>query len=136
MHLLFQVSISFIFKTNLLVFILKCFIGVVSTVVSDSPFKIFIGGLPNYLNDDQVCFQINFIKNNFINNLAFQKLNIIIFVNIINLIQKTIGLGPVSWMTTAYQELICLDFELFIFFKFQYPLPSLGLTITSHAYLF
>ena len=27
--------------------------GVVSTVVSDSPFKIFIGGLPNYLNDDQ-----------------------------------------------------------------------------------
>lgn len=28
--------------------------GVVSTVVSDSPFKVFIGGLPNYLNDDQV----------------------------------------------------------------------------------
>lgn len=28
--------------------------GVVSTVVSDSPFKIFIGGLPNYLTDDQV----------------------------------------------------------------------------------
>jgi hypothetical protein len=23
-------------------------------VVADSPFKIFIGGLPNYLNDDQV----------------------------------------------------------------------------------
>ncbi|XP_078610632.1 splicing factor U2AF 50 kDa subunit-like isoform X10 [Branchiostoma floridae x Branchiostoma japonicum] len=28
--------------------------GVVSTVVQDSPHKIFIGGLPNYLNDDQV----------------------------------------------------------------------------------
>ncbi|CAF3731926.1 unnamed protein product [Rotaria sp. Silwood1] len=28
--------------------------GLVSTVVADSPFKIFIGGLPNYLNDDQV----------------------------------------------------------------------------------
>ncbi|XP_063961301.1 splicing factor U2AF 50 kDa subunit-like isoform X2 [Lytechinus pictus] len=28
--------------------------GVVSTVVQDSPNKIFIGGLPNYLNDDQV----------------------------------------------------------------------------------
>ncbi|CAF1486188.1 unnamed protein product [Adineta steineri] len=28
--------------------------GVISTVVTDSPFKIFIGGLPNYLNDDQV----------------------------------------------------------------------------------
>ncbi|CAF4093953.1 unnamed protein product [Rotaria sp. Silwood2] len=28
--------------------------GVVSTVVADSPFKIFIGGLPNYLTDDQV----------------------------------------------------------------------------------
>ena len=28
--------------------------GVVSTVVQDSPHKIFIGGLPNYLNEDQV----------------------------------------------------------------------------------
>ncbi|CAF3066464.1 unnamed protein product [Rotaria sp. Silwood2] len=28
--------------------------GLVSTVVADSPFKIFLGGLPNYLNDDQV----------------------------------------------------------------------------------
>ncbi|WAQ96896.1 U2AF2-like protein [Mya arenaria] len=28
--------------------------GVVSTVVQDSPNKIFIGGLPNYLNEDQV----------------------------------------------------------------------------------
>ena len=30
-------------------------LGVVSTVVQDSPNKIFIGGLPNYLNEDQVC---------------------------------------------------------------------------------
>lgn len=29
-------------------------LGVVSTVVPDSPHKIFIGGLPNYLNEDQV----------------------------------------------------------------------------------
>ena len=28
--------------------------GVISTFVADSPFKIFIGGLPNYLNEDQV----------------------------------------------------------------------------------
>jgi splicing factor U2AF subunit len=28
--------------------------GVISTVVADSPHKIFIGGLPNYLNEDQV----------------------------------------------------------------------------------
>ncbi|XP_054616262.1 splicing factor U2AF 65 kDa subunit-like [Dunckerocampus dactyliophorus] len=28
--------------------------GVVSTVVPDSPHKLFVGGLPNYLNDDQV----------------------------------------------------------------------------------
>jgi len=28
--------------------------GVVSTVVSDSPFKLFVGGLPNYLNEEQV----------------------------------------------------------------------------------
>jgi hypothetical protein len=27
----------------------------VSTVVPDSPHKVFIGGLPNYLNEDQVC---------------------------------------------------------------------------------
>ncbi|CAF0910777.1 unnamed protein product [Rotaria sordida] len=27
--------------------------GVISTVVADSPFKIFLGGLPNYLTDDQ-----------------------------------------------------------------------------------
>uniref|UniRef100_A0A1I8IIN5 Splicing factor U2AF subunit n=1 Tax=Macrostomum lignano TaxID=282301 RepID=A0A1I8IIN5_9PLAT len=28
--------------------------GVVSTVVSDSPHKMFVGGLPNYLHEDQV----------------------------------------------------------------------------------
>lgn len=28
--------------------------GVVSTIVADSPHKIFIGGLPNYLSEDQV----------------------------------------------------------------------------------
>ena len=28
--------------------------GVVSTVVPDSANKVFLGGLPNYLNDDQV----------------------------------------------------------------------------------
>ncbi|CAF4706298.1 unnamed protein product [Rotaria sp. Silwood1] len=31
--------------------------GVISTVVADSPFKIFIGGLPNYLTDDQISKQ-------------------------------------------------------------------------------
>lgn len=31
-----------------------CIPGVVSTIVGDSPFKIFIGGLPTYLNEDQV----------------------------------------------------------------------------------
>ena len=29
-------------------------LGVISTVVKDTPHKIFIGGLPNYLTDDQV----------------------------------------------------------------------------------
>jgi len=28
--------------------------GVVSTIVKDTPYKIFIGGLPNYLTDDQI----------------------------------------------------------------------------------
>ena len=32
--------------------------GVVSTVVPDGPWKIFCGGLPTYLNDDQVCISI------------------------------------------------------------------------------
>lgn len=32
--------------------------GVVSTVVPDSAHKLFIGGLPNYLNDDQVSLGI------------------------------------------------------------------------------
>lgn len=31
----------------------------VSTVVQDSPNKIFIGGLPNYLNEDQVCILVS-----------------------------------------------------------------------------
>ena len=29
--------------------------GVVSTVVADGPYKVFCGGLPTYLTDDQVC---------------------------------------------------------------------------------
>ena len=29
---------------------------VVSTIVPDTPHKLFIGGLPNYLNEDQVSF--------------------------------------------------------------------------------
>lgn len=33
-------------------------LGVISTVVPDSPHKIFIGGLPNYLNEDQVSFLV------------------------------------------------------------------------------
>jgi len=36
--------------------------GLVSTVVADSPFKIFIGGLPNYLTDDQVRFSSTGMK--------------------------------------------------------------------------
>lgn len=34
------------------------FLGVISTVVPDSPHKIFIGGLPAYLNEDQVTMSI------------------------------------------------------------------------------
>ena len=35
-------------------FLYKAITGVVSTVVPDSPHKVFLGGLPNYLNEDQV----------------------------------------------------------------------------------
>jgi hypothetical protein len=37
--------------------------------VADSPFKIFIGGLPNYLNDDQVRFlfsNLDYLENHII----------------------------------------------------------------------
>lgn len=37
--------------------------GVISTVVPDSPHKIFIGGLPNYLNEDQVCLRLSGSEN-------------------------------------------------------------------------
>ncbi len=40
--------------------------GVISTIVGDSPFKIFIGGLPNYLTDDQVIFKFNLIYYKFL----------------------------------------------------------------------
>lgn len=58
-------------------------LGVISTVVPDSPHKIFIGGLPNYLNEDQVCFSNraglrkiifeNIFYNNKLNVCLFQK---------------------------------------------------------------
>lgn len=57
-------------------------LGVISTVVPDSPHKIFIGGLPNYLNEDQVCLSnragyvekiIKFFYNNKLNVCLFQK---------------------------------------------------------------
>lgn len=35
--------------------------GVISTVVPDSPHKIFIGGLPNYLNEEQVSAPIRWM---------------------------------------------------------------------------
>lgn len=38
-------------------------LGVISTVVPDSPHKIFIGGLPNYLNEDQVCQPRSVLEN-------------------------------------------------------------------------
>ena len=41
------------------------FVGVVSTVVQDSPNKIFLGGLPNYLNEDQVRIKL-FISTQFL----------------------------------------------------------------------
>lgn len=36
--------------------------GVISTVVPDSPHKIFIGGLPNYLNEDQVSVSCELLE--------------------------------------------------------------------------
>jgi len=50
--------------------------GVVSTVVLDSAHKIFIGGLPNYLNEDQVTtyFWCHSQKSNF--KMLFLLLNI------------------------------------------------------------
>ena len=35
--------------------------GVVSTVVPDGPWKIFCGGLPTYLTDDQVLLNLRLV---------------------------------------------------------------------------
>ena len=31
-----------------------CIVGIVSTIVQDTPHKVFVGCIPNYLNEDQV----------------------------------------------------------------------------------
>jgi splicing factor U2AF subunit len=55
------------FGRKILFFLIKSLnLGVVSTVVADSPFKIFIGGLPNYLNDDQVSEIIGYLSDLFL----------------------------------------------------------------------
>lgn len=53
--------------------------GVISTVVPDSPHKIFIGGLPNYLNEDQVCALIGYFV---------QKLYEIAMINLFTVIKS------------------------------------------------
>lgn len=49
----FWIDNVYLYIRNLLFSVAPC-VGVISTVVPDSPHKIFIGGLPNYLNEDQV----------------------------------------------------------------------------------
>lgn len=39
--------------------------GIISTIVGDSPNKVFVGGLPNYLNDDQVSWLISIFQDLF-----------------------------------------------------------------------
>ena len=36
--------------------------GVISTVVPDGPHKVFCGGLPTYLNDDQVSLMCTLVS--------------------------------------------------------------------------
>lgn len=50
----FLVDVGKLLCIGIEVFIHFLSLGVVSTVVPDSAHKLFIGGLPNYLNDDQV----------------------------------------------------------------------------------
>jgi hypothetical protein len=59
---MYQVS----FEEKLLFLIQFSSLGVISTVVADSPFKIFIGGLPNYLTDDQVSEVICYLSEVFV----------------------------------------------------------------------
>lgn len=70
--------------------------GVISTVVPDSPHKIFIGGLPNYLNEDQVSYHcasmyVHIYKKTFIMDL--QILVCQIFFIKISYVVKWIGIG-------------------------------------------
>lgn len=48
-----HVVFGYVYSVKLISFLFAS-AGVISTVVPDSPHKIFIGGLPNYLNEDQV----------------------------------------------------------------------------------
>lgn len=50
---MFQVWILSIINTNLLLIVRVFYNNLI--IITDSPHKIFIGGLPNYLNEDQVC---------------------------------------------------------------------------------
>lgn len=52
--LFIKTRFAIIYGLNSFFFLPPSGVGVVSTVVPDSPHKLFIGGLPNYLNDDQV----------------------------------------------------------------------------------
>lgn len=58
---IFYVNLLLMFNTsNNILKNLSVSTGVISTVVPDSPHKIFIGGLPNYLNDEQVSKFVNY----------------------------------------------------------------------------
>lgn len=82
--------------------LLSLFSGVVSTVVPDSPHKLFIGGLPNYLNDDQVHF-----------NLASPSMNQL--------------LGPkVSWLCTLAKSIPFTYCPFKIVFVRIYPICMCG----------
>lgn len=57
--------------------------GVISTVVPDSPHKIFIGGLPNYLNEDQVWLRPSNLENPYEKTPFSFKINFYLILNVI-----------------------------------------------------
>lgn len=69
--------------------------GVISTVVPDSPHKIFIGGLPNYLNEDQV---------NLVNIKRFFSPKRTVYHRLLYFVKNLLSIGTESFIRKQQQK--------------------------------
>lgn len=98
--------------------------GVISTVVPDSPHKIFIGGLPNYLNEDQVSDRIQRVRFLCKTVFLFTFFFLFDFVSFCLLVDKIIYIG-------AIKESLAIRYFTQINSKKPRKLPKLHLNLNS-----